>query len=73
MTNDELDEVQRLKAQVDQMRGELDDALAALWPAHKRGYLYKMERFPGIRQRLDEIGRIDANEYLVERPYHPQA
>jgi hypothetical protein len=46
MTNDELDEVQRLKAQVDQMRGELDDALAALWSAHKRGYLYKMERFP---------------------------
>jgi hypothetical protein len=59
--------MQRLKAQVDQMRAELDDALAALWSVHKRGYLYKMERFPGIRERLDQIGRIDSQDHLIDR------
>jgi hypothetical protein len=67
MTADEQDELRLLKAQLDQMRTELDDALAALWSMHRRGELYKMERFPGIRARLDETGRIDAKENLIER------
>ena len=46
MTADEQDELRLLKAQLDQMRTELDDALAALWSMHRRGELYKMERFP---------------------------
>ena len=68
MAYDELDELQQLRARVDQMRGELDDAPAALRSLKRRGQLYKIERFPGIRRRLLHVGRIDSQDNIVERP-----
>jgi hypothetical protein len=67
MTHDEQNNVQHLKAQLDQMRTELDDALAALWSLKRRGYLQKAERFPSIRGRLADVGRIDSQDNLTER------